>query len=29
VKENVDRLKKIDIERYAKPIRKRWKTWTH
>ena len=29
VKENVERLKKIDIERYAKPIRKRWKTWTH
>lgn len=29
VKENVDRLKKIDIERYAKPIRKRWKAWTH
>ena len=29
VKENVDRLKKLDIERYAKPIRKRWKAWTH
>lgn len=29
VRENVDRLKKIDIEHYAKPIRKRWKAWTH
>jgi hypothetical protein len=29
VRENVDRLKKIDLERYAKPIRKRWKTWAH
>jgi hypothetical protein len=29
VRENVDRLKKIDIERYAKPIRKRWKAWTN
>jgi hypothetical protein len=28
VKDGVDRLKKIDIERYAKPVRKRWKTWT-
>ena len=29
VKGSVDRLKKIDIDRYAKPVRKRWKTWTH
>jgi ElaB/YqjD/DUF883 family membrane-anchored ribosome-binding protein len=29
VKGGVDRLKKIDIERYAKPVRKRWKAWTH
>ena len=29
VRENVDRLKKIDIDRYADPIRKRWKAWTH
>jgi hypothetical protein len=28
VRENVDRLRKIDLERYAKPIRKRWKAWT-
>ncbi|HXX41354.1 MAG TPA: hypothetical protein VEI58_03715 [Chthoniobacterales bacterium] len=27
VLENVDRLKKIDIDRYTKPIRKRWKNW--
>jgi len=28
VKDGVKRLKKIDIEDYAKPIRKRWKAWT-
>jgi hypothetical protein len=28
VKDSVDRLKKIDVERYTKPIRKRWKAWT-
>ena len=27
VRENVDRLKKIDIDHYTKPIRKRWKSW--
>jgi ElaB/YqjD/DUF883 family membrane-anchored ribosome-binding protein len=29
LKDGVGRLRKIDIDRYAKPIRKRWKTWTH
>jgi hypothetical protein len=28
VKEGVDRLKNIDVKRYTKPIRKRWKAWT-
>jgi ElaB/YqjD/DUF883 family membrane-anchored ribosome-binding protein len=28
VKDGVKRLKKIDVDRYAKPIRKRWRTWT-
>ncbi len=28
VKDGVKRLKKIDVDRYAKPIRKRWKGWT-
>jgi hypothetical protein len=28
VKEGVDRLREIDVSRYTKPIRKRWKTWT-
>ena len=28
VKDGVKRLKKIDIDDYAKPIRKRWKAWT-
>jgi ElaB/YqjD/DUF883 family membrane-anchored ribosome-binding protein len=29
VKDGVKRLKKIDIDDYTKPIRKRWKRWTH
>ena len=28
VKDGVKQLKKIDVDRYAKPIRKRWKAWT-
>lgn len=28
VKDKVDRLKKIEVDRYTKPIRKRWKAWT-
>src|SRR5438445_8477357 len=28
MKDGVKRLKKIDVDRYAKPIRKRWKGWT-
>jgi len=28
VKDGVKRLKKIDVDRYSKPIRKRWKSWT-
>ena len=28
MRNGVKRLKKMDVERYAKPIRKRWKTWT-
>ena len=28
MKDGVKRLKKIDVNRYAKPIRKRWKAWT-
>ena len=28
VKDGVDRLREIDVKRYTKPIRKRWKTWT-
>lgn len=28
MKDGVRRLKKIDVDRYAKPIRKRWKAWT-
>ena len=26
--DGVKQLKKIDVDRYAKPIRKRWKAWT-
>ena len=28
VKDGVKQLKKLDVDRYAKPIRKRWKAWT-
>jgi ElaB/YqjD/DUF883 family membrane-anchored ribosome-binding protein len=28
VKDGVKRLKKMNVERYAKPIRKRWRAWT-
>src|SRR5262249_46839767 len=28
LKDGVKRLKKMDVERYAKPIRKRWRAWT-
>jgi ElaB/YqjD/DUF883 family membrane-anchored ribosome-binding protein len=28
MKGGVKRLKRIDLDRYAKPIRKRWKAWT-
>jgi len=28
MKDGVKRLKKIDVNQYAKPIRKRWKAWT-
>jgi len=27
MKEGVDRVRNIDIHRYTKPIRKRWKAW--
>ena len=28
VKEGVDRMKDVDVKRYVKPLRKRWKAWT-
>ena len=28
MRNGVKRLKKIDVDRYAKPIRKRWRAWT-
>jgi hypothetical protein len=28
MKDGVKQLKKFDVDRYAKPIRKRWKAWT-
>jgi len=28
MKDGITRLKKMDVNRYAKPIRKRWKAWT-
>ena len=29
VRGGVGRLKKVDIDDYTKPIRKRWRSWTH
>ncbi len=29
VKDNVDRLKKVDVDRYVKPLRKKWRAWTN
>jgi hypothetical protein len=29
MRNGVKQLKKMDVDRYAKPIRKRWKSWTH
>jgi hypothetical protein len=29
MKDGVKRWKKMDVERYAKPIRKRWRAWTN
>ena len=28
-KDGVDRLKKIDVDEYVKPLRKKWKAWTN
>ena len=28
MRNGVKRLKKMDVEKYAKPIRKRWRAWT-
>jgi hypothetical protein len=28
VKDGVERLKEIEVDRYVKPLRKRWKAWT-
>jgi ElaB/YqjD/DUF883 family membrane-anchored ribosome-binding protein len=28
MKDGVKRLRKMDVERYAKPVRKRWRAWT-
>lgn len=28
VKDGVERLKEIEVDRYVKPLRKRWKSWT-
>jgi len=29
VKDGVDRLKKVDVNRYVKPLRKKWKAWAN
>jgi hypothetical protein len=29
VKEGVDKLKDMDVDRYVKPLRKKWRSWTN
>ena len=29
VRDRVDRVRKVDLSDYTKPLRKRWKSWTH
>jgi ElaB/YqjD/DUF883 family membrane-anchored ribosome-binding protein len=29
VREGVDRLRHVDVNRYAKPLQKKWRNWTH
>lgn len=29
VKDGVDKLKEIDVDRYVKPLRKKWRSWTN
>jgi len=29
VKDRVDQLKKVDVQRYVKPLRKKWKAWAN
>ena len=29
VKDGVDRLKEVDVDRYVKPLRKKWRSWTN
>lgn len=28
VREGIDRVRDVDVDRYVKPLRKRWKSWT-
>ena len=29
VREGIDRVKEVDVDRYVKPLRKQWKNWTN
>ena len=29
VKDGVGRLKKVDVDRYVKPLRKKWRAWAN
>ncbi len=29
VKDGVDRLREVDVDRYVKPLRKKWRSWTN
>ncbi len=28
MREGIDRMREVDVDRYVKPLRKQWKTWT-
>ena len=29
VKDGVDRIKNVDVDRYVKPLQKKWRSWTN
>ena len=29
VREGIDRVREVDVDRYVKPLRKQWRSWTN